>query len=132
MKYRIGNWVINQDFDNVNKPYQVTLETLQLIYNERDENKHPLPVELSRAWLLDFDWPLDRKRDKDKEIDGLWIKNSITIVERAWDGDFYYATYVRYSGEFKGGFSIKYVHQLQNLYHAFSNIDIERKPYYTL
>ena len=125
--FRIGNYAMN--------PYgtiiQIILEDLQSIYDESDESRHPKPIDLSTAWLKDFDWPEDRKRDKEKDIDGLWILNGITIYESAWDGDFNYATYVRGDGEFKGGFQIKRVHQLQNLFQALSTREIIRKAYYT-
>jgi len=120
---RIGNWVMNSHGTLM----QMTLDEFQFMYDESDPAHHPKPVPLTTDWLLDFDWPCDRKASKKTDTDGLWIKNGITIYQGGWDQDqFNYATYVRGDGEFKGGFSIQFVHQLQNLYTALSGQELVR------
>lgn len=124
---RIGNWMENFKGEYV----QVTLEDIQSGLNIMIP--FPKPVKLSEAWLMDFDWPCDRKMNPETETDGLWIKNGITIFQDSTSAEhtFNYATYVRGDGEFKSGFWIEYVHQLQNLYHSLSRKELIRKPFYT-
>jgi hypothetical protein len=126
---RIGNWLKCYKGEY----FQVTLEDLINWDNLPEDQKHS-PIELDEAWLLDFDWPCDRKANEETDTDGLWIKDGITLFQESYKpSEFNYATYVRGNGEFKGGFSMKYVHQLQNLYHGMSPVgrELVRKPFYT-
>lgn len=120
---RIDNWVENGNGSYV----QITLEHFRNF-----EAFSFFGIVLSEAWLLDFDWPCDRKAVKDTDTDGRWIKNGITLYQDFWtQNEFNYATYVRYDGEFKGGFQIDFVHRLQNLYQAMSGQELIRNPFYT-
>lgn len=81
-------------------------------------------VLLTEEWLLRADFKNERIARKEEDLDGIWY-NGISIVQDFWDQDkFSFAVYVRHDGEFKGGYEIKYVHQLQNLYYALTGQEL--------
>jgi hypothetical protein len=121
-QYRVGNWMQRDG-----KEFQLTVADLIEILQSEDNKNLPLPVKLNTQWLIYFNFSNDRKRNKKSDVDGLWIKDGVTLYESAWDGDFNYGTYVRGDGEFKGGFSVDYVHHLQNLYSVFNIMKPELK-----
>lgn len=115
--FRVGNWMLNEN----GKPFQLTIEDLIKIFTS-SENEWPKPISLNVEWLMDFDFECDRIVDKENDQDGIWIKHGITIYQDFWEQKkFNYGTYVKGDGEFKGGFSVEYVHQLQNIVEGFSD-----------
>lgn len=53
-----------------------------------------------------------------------WFKNTLDIVEDE-KGDFYFTTRTDSDGNFKSGYQIQYVDQLQNIYCAFTNEELD-------
>lgn len=81
-------------------------------------------VLLTEEWLLRADFKHERIARKEEDLDGIWY-NGFSIVQDFWNQDqFSFAVYVRHDGEFKSGYQIKYVHQLQNLYHALTGQEL--------
>lgn len=115
---RIGNWVL----DESGKPFRINAEGVNIAHNTPEKSWPFKPIKLSVEWLNYFNWPCDRPANKKTDTDGLWILHGITLYQSSYDQKvFNYATYVRGDGEFKGGFGIEYVHQLQNLVDALTN-----------
>lgn len=131
MKYtsvKVGLWLLNED---TNSPIKLTEELVINILKHKTLGNLK-PIKLNTNWLINFEFIEERKRRND--VDGIWIKHGVTIYESAWDGDFNYGTYVKSDGEFKGGFAIKYVHQLQLLFDGFTDgimeLNIEQTQLY--
>lgn len=87
------------------------------------DNEILVGIPLDEKWMRRGEFTLERARNKDKDVDGIWY-NGFSLLESSWDGDFNFATYVRGNGEFKSGYQIPYVHRLQNLVKSLSGRDL--------
>lgn len=72
-------------------------------------------IPLTDQWLKDLGFEETREKDKSVDRDGIWY-NEFDLYEYFYEENvFNFATRVKH-GEFKSGYQIVYVHQLQNLY----------------
>ncbi len=59
---------------------------------------------------------LDRKGNKDEDLDALWYKDGITIYQNLWSENFSFATRTTEDGEFKSGYSVDTEERLEELF----------------
>lgn len=79
-------------------------------------------IVLTEKLLEDYMFENTRELDRDNDVYGIWSRDGFVLYQDFWDStEFLFATYMK-NGEFKGGVSIQYLHELQNLY-----IDLYRK-----
>jgi hypothetical protein len=105
---RIGNWVMG------NKPFQIDMNTLNMSYihelaNNAQGRFEPIP--LTEDWLVKFGF--------EKLQNNLYSKGRLT----------YHKTYgwkilENWVKKWSGVQELKYVHQLQNLYHALTGQEL--------
>jgi|TARA_R110000765_G_scaffold390180_1_gene482844 hypothetical protein len=120
---RIGNWVYNpvQEID-----FQVAIRTISdTVYDE--EIQLPLsqryqPVPLTKEWLVKFGF---RNGGEDRDIHIQLFPNNDSY--RLWGFAWNIQHWNILGWEDINAPSIKYVHQLQNLYFALTNKELEIK-----
>lgn len=119
---RIGNWLRRAD----GTIFQVGLEDLTVL-DIIPARMLPVPIPLTREWLINYQFEESTPVDHEKWEDGRWY-NNIDIFEHPNskpDQQFSFAVYVRGDGGFKGGYGVKYVHDLQNLYFGITGRELE-------
>lgn len=74
-------------------------------------------MKLTETKLIELGFTCERPYDKSNDLDGLWVdKNGITLYQEFLPGEsFNFATRTK-DGEFKSGYEIKDVNQLDKLY----------------
>jgi hypothetical protein len=102
---RIGNW-----YDHNGVPKQVTPSTIEEVWNA--ERSWCKPIPLTEEWLVKFRFV--------KEIDDLYLDLSSSFL--IWFNDDEFLHYK--SNQLETICSIKYVHQLQNLYFALTGEEL--------
>lgn len=74
-------------------------------------------TKLTQEILRDKGFICQRESDKENDLDGLWHRDGITLYQDFWlDEDFSFATRTRENGEFKSGFGIETLEQLEKLF----------------
>ena len=109
---RIGNWIIEPESED-KSPFQVWG-----VYCEKNNDKIngcPIslfkPIPLTEEWLLKFSFK--------KELDNFYRKNGSHFIEVLFYDEGFQVT-----SQFVCLDHIKYVHQLQNLYHALTGEEL--------
>jgi hypothetical protein len=105
---RLGNWIYNNNVE-----YQVTPYVIEELWASVRGWVQPIP--LTEEWLIKFGFESFHKRDFKKK--GLFITTYFATPQTLVDDDF---------GN-KRVLELKYVHQLQNLYFALTNQELEIK-----
>jgi hypothetical protein len=120
---RIGNWIA--DYEHKNPYFQVEAiqrhnDKLKVVYrNGSSWATEPEPITLTEEWLLRFGF-------KKSKVSSQFDKGKLTIqianeLEYHKNGRVYFNSWaILYE-------SIRYVHQLQNLYHALTGEELEIK-----
>ena len=112
---RIGNlvnYLIEDNFENPSKWYQETYidaEDLLILSKKGCDNYQPIP--LTEEWLLNFGF--------DKALNGYWYKDYINV--KLFD---IIEIYLRGDDNNLANDTLKYVHQLQNLYFALTGEEL--------
>jgi hypothetical protein len=104
---RIGNWVYSKLTDT-----DFTIEAHDIVnISAGFDNGKVQPIEITEEWLVKFGF----KPDKDHEA--FLVKYSLTLLEHSdW--------FIVWHNGHALGIKIKYVHQLQNLYHALTKDEL--------
>lgn len=77
---------------------------------------------LTATYLKSKKFSRDEVEDRDGDKYVVWIKNGISIYYMK--PRYYYATYIKGDGSFKGGWEIKTEAQLDNLYYSLSGLQL--------
>lgn len=124
---RIGNWVLDQD----NIPCKISV-----LYSEQknkfegwDVLKRCYEIELPNLdsiYLSDTIEPISLTKDI---LEKCGFEKDTHPPQDIWSNDFmiifFNEAFGFYTGYWKNNFVIKYIHQLQNLYHALTNKELE-------
>lgn len=104
---------------------QVSLFMIGEIADDETYLDHLMPIPLNPEMLEKAGFERNEREDWDGDLFYVWYKNGVDIHEN-WDAtQFLYATYVKgESRSFKGGIQVKYVHHLQNIFHALTNSEL--------
>ena len=109
---RIGNYVTIGD-----GPFKIALADIKKM-SESDNHIYK-PIPLTEGWLTNFGFMIDENLGYD---DRMWCNGIFTLFQCKYSetNDFTYPLLMRYGNpnEYKSGLTVKYVHQLQNLYFA--------------
>jgi hypothetical protein len=115
---RLGNWIYNNNFE-----YQVTPYVIEELWASVRGWVQPIPI--TDKWLFKFGF---EETDPKKFIGGLYTRKK---------SDGFYGFYINketmsyctfdYEGTIENIIKIEYVHQLQNIYFALTNEELEIK-----
>jgi hypothetical protein len=73
-------------------------------------------MKITKEILTSLGFSCIRERDKDNDLDGIWYRDGVSLYQEFWEGeDFNFATRTE-DGEFKSGYNIKDVDQLESLF----------------
>lgn len=134
----VGNLVATKDYpDNILRILEIGEFTMKVTENWSNtspnietrwlDNEELAGIPLDEKWMRRAQFTLEKARNKKTDMDGVWY-NGFSLLQDAWEGkNFNFATYVRGNGEFKSGYTIPYVHRLQNLVKALSGRDLVMK-----
>jgi len=118
---RAGNWVMG------NAPYQLDLNAMSLnaTYLKMGKEPYYTPIPLTEEWLLKFgfeedDSLIDPPDTPNGNFWSDWVKESVIISMPFFEFSY---------NELQDKIEIKYVHQLQNLYHALTGQELTIKEY---
>ena len=116
---RVGNWVMG------NAPYQLDLNAMSLNASYLKMGKEPYykPIPLTEEWLVKFGW----KRRVNHEERNLFDSTGRLGIDMQLGGDYYIGYFVVLYSHYIKRINIKYVHQLQNLYHALTGEELTIK-----
>ena len=105
---KIGNWV-NSEYDG---ECELGLRMLERFIGEIE---HLNPIPLTEEWLLKFGFEYEHDHNSDTFI---FYKENVKIIFNNISFDFVFD---------KSEIELKYVHQLQNLFFALTNKELEIK-----
>ena len=112
---RIGNWVYETEFIGAEKVWSIETE---LVDGEQSINDCPIstikPIHLTEEWLKKFGFENDLSQDTPEyRLTNKWVCKSF-VIYTDWVGE-----QLIYENT-----SIRYVHQLQNLYFALTGEEL--------
>lgn len=111
---RIGNWVLRN-----NKPVKIVADKFLPIALETLGKDYIKPIPLTEEWLVKFGFEEDFEG-----ISSTWHNEVKSIrIEIIHDSNGFHTIV----GAFSTWVNIQYVHQLQNLYFALTNTELELK-----
>jgi hypothetical protein len=111
---RLGNWVNNV---HTGEPYQINIEKMiRLLEHFKENVVYVKPIPLTEEWLLKFGFETQLT-----SLNFGFIVFELNAVAISLDKDGFY---FMHNEEYQ---NIYYVHQLQNLYFALTNKELEIK-----
>lgn len=123
---RIGNWVqCDEDIYIVNGLWHQGVVCLTMKDND-PHNIHPsnlYPVPLTPEILERCGFSKDWREDAGGAPYFVWYRG-FDIHQNEEGTEFHFSVYVRWDGTFKGGYHIKSLHQLQNLYFVLTGQEL--------
>lgn len=111
---RIGNWVLENN-TKIKKVVSVSVDTI-LTTSAGKQLISPIP--LTEQWLLDFGFRNDSLEMNNSKVEYLTLD---------YETDDVINCLIFQSNKLSGYSHIKYVHQLQNLYHSLTNKELTKK-----
>ena len=122
IELRLGNLV----YDNYRKVISTVIEIRKTGIIYTDQGKLSLgeyqPIPLTQDDLVKYGFAVE-KEDTREYDERIWY-NRFSIHQGISSNEFAFCVYVRSNGYMKSGYTINYIHELQNLFHSITRKEL--------